>query len=465
MDVQPDPDEDELKNDIQRVSADSFNGEGRAQVTVANDENEDVMSPVVQPVEFSEPMKEEALEEALVEEEQPGEDHQDEAPYGNDVTTTEVLEAGEMNALFEQLLADEEGIVSEVKHNDDGLLSLDPETSEVETSDVLEEAEDEKEEATAATAPPDKDDDYEEQLKLLHQLYEEKEEARQQSMQLHMRLMEHFRKKAGVLAERNIPVSDQEYNNYISILTVLKQRLSTHSETNRQQAEELRVQTEDKLEQVENEWRAFMALKQEVAVTVPHMVKEAAQAKVESILASEQLRQEELIQLRLKHIKLKMKISKFKSELQAMEDQSSDPHSKLEVQATYSLEGRRKNEKRCELSVKVHKEMMGTRQFLPNVKEKLDWTKMVVQTNRSQLAELEALTLRQRDVLTGIRQSCNRLHRDNLQLKDRCGLLGDRVLLLDFEDTVEDCDSLEDKMQSLECRKAEILQLGRWRKT
>lgn len=69
--------------------------------------------------------------------------------------------------------------------------------------------------------------------------------------------------------------------------------------------------------QVENEWQAFMALKRDAAVAVlsRHLGKQAAQARVESALASEQLQQDELIELRLKHMKLQIRIHRLEAEL------------------------------------------------------------------------------------------------------------------------------------------------------
>lgn len=83
--------------------------------------------------------------------------------------------------------------------------------------------------------------------------------------------------------------------------------------------------------QVENEWRALVVLKREVAVSVlsRRLGKNTAQAKVESILAAEEHRQGELKNLRLKNIKLKMKVQKLEAALREEEQARQDP---LEVQ-------------------------------------------------------------------------------------------------------------------------------------
>lgn len=112
--------------------------------------------------------------------------------------------------------------------------------------------------------------------------------------------------------------------------------------------------------QVENEWRAFVALKQDVAVAVlsRRLGKQAAQAKVESTLAAEQLRQDELIRLRLKHIKLKIEIHRLEAELHDEEERARDPlQLQFEQLQAERLELRRRTEKQNEESLKTQKKI------------------------------------------------------------------------------------------------------------
>lgn len=101
-----------------------------------------------------------------------------------------------------------------------------------------------------------------------------------------------------------------------------------------------------------------MALKQDVATTVlsQRLGKPAAEAKVDSALAAEQLRQDQLIKLRLKHIKLKLKIQRLEMELRDEEKNGRDP---LQVQfeklQTERLEQKKQAEKQREESMKLQK--------------------------------------------------------------------------------------------------------------
>ncbi len=82
---------------------------------------------------------------------------------------------------------------------------------------------------------------------------------------------------------------------------------------------------------------------------------------------------------------------------------------------------------------------------------------MEVQAKRQQLAEVEATVARKRELLTRTKQARNGLQRDNLRLKECRGLLGNRVLLRDFEDTVDASNHLEEQLENLKGRQAEIV--------
>lgn len=107
---------------------------------------------------------------------------------------------------------------------------------------------------------------------------------------------------------------------------------------------------------MEGEWRAFTALKQGVAVTLLSrgLGKQAAQAKVESALAAEQLQQNMLIKLRLGHIKLTAKIDRLEAELQEEEARGRDTlQLQFEQLQTVRLEQKKHMEKQSEESLKV----------------------------------------------------------------------------------------------------------------
>nr|XP_020450545.1 coiled-coil domain-containing protein 96 isoform X2 [Monopterus albus] len=381
---------------------------------------------------------------------------------------------GKVNELNDQPVSSEKSIVFEINSsNDIGVPRLHLDTAQRENTARAQEEEEADREEDFSPAPLDKEGiSYEEYMQLLQELYKERDQAGHHSSQLQTKLAEYLRKKArdeGQL-DSKIQVSEQlqEYEKYINILTDLKQQLTTDSETAQQQTEELRLQAQEKLDKVDNEWRAFMALKQDVAVTMlsRRLGKQAAQAKVESTLAAEQLRQDDLIKVRLKHIKLKLKIHKLEAELRDWEEHGRDTlqlqFEQLQVQR---LEQKKQAEKQSEELLKLQKKMSSSLELLSNIKEKLFWSQTEIQAKREQLAEVEATVARKRDLLTRTKQARNRLQRDNQRLKECCGLLGNRVLLRDFEDTVDASDLLGEQLENLKCRQAEIaFSSGRWKK-
>lgn len=103
-----------------------------------------------------------------------------------------------------------------------------------------------------------------------------------------------------------------------------------------------------------------MALKQDIAVTVlsQSLGKQAAQAKVESAMAAEQLRQDQLIKLRIKHIKLRAKIHRLEAELRDEDECGRDPlQLQFEQLQAERLEQKKHIEKQSEESLKLQKKI------------------------------------------------------------------------------------------------------------
>lgn len=186
---------------------------------------------------------------------EPEENCGDELPGVHSTTTSKDLEV-KTNEVIEQPVSHEESVVFDINSNDDdGPPRLHLETPEREATSPAHEEEKEAE-GEEFTAPPAEEEDitHEKYMQLLQELCEERDKASQHSSQLQMKLAEYFCKKAGDDAqlEREMPESEQlqEYEKYINVLTDVKQQLTTNSETAQQQAEELRLQSQEKLDKV-----------------------------------------------------------------------------------------------------------------------------------------------------------------------------------------------------------------------
>lgn len=106
-----------------------------------------------------------------------------------------------------------------------------------------------------------------------------------------------------------------------------------------------------------------MVLKREATASAlsRRLGKKAAQAKVDSMLAAEQLRQDELIKLRRHNIKLKAKIHRLEARLRDREELARDP-----VQVQYErlqaerLQMKKQAEKQNEEALKVERKVSGS---------------------------------------------------------------------------------------------------------
>lgn len=251
MDVEPEREEPEVKGDTGTL--------GSAHPLTA-DGNENEKEGVPAEVAESDHDEENSTEEAPVEKaatSEPEDNGGHEPPGVDDITTSEDLDV-KVNEVNGQLMSHDESVVFEINSDDgDGPPRLHLETPERETTSpsVMQEEGDEAEEEEPTAAPADQEDiRYEEHVQLLQELCEGRDQASQRSSQLHMKLAEYFRKKAGDDAqpERETPASEQlqEYEKYINLLTDLKQQLLADSEAAQQQTEELSLQSQEKLDKV-----------------------------------------------------------------------------------------------------------------------------------------------------------------------------------------------------------------------
>lgn len=233
-----------------------------------------------------------------------------------------------------------------------------------------------------------------------------------------------------------------------------------------------------------------MALKHDTVVPVlsQSLGKQSAQEKVTLTLAAEQLLQDQLIKARAKLITLRARIDRLEAELRDEDKREREPQPvwctqvqaerlkqkrhmeklndhllKLQKKISSDLEVSRRITERCVTqSGSVNRDggsffclLLG--QLLSKVKEKLHWSQIEVQAKREQLADVEAQVATKRDLLTRTRHAHGSLQRDNQRLQERRGLLGNKVLLQDFEDTVDTVDHLEEQLQNLKSQEAEVV--------
>ncbi|XP_054656669.1 coiled-coil domain-containing protein 96 [Dunckerocampus dactyliophorus] len=296
----------------------------------------------------------------------------------------------------------------------------------------------------------------------LQELQEQEDKVSRHNLDLQAKLAFYFSQRT---PEKDTKVdgvvSTQDYDKCLNFLVDWRRQHAAQVESARQQEDELRLHSQEELDKVEDEWQALLALKRKLAVSLlsRHLGQEAAQAKVEAVLASERVHREELRRLRVKHVTLKSGVERLEAGLRNEEEEQARDHLQLQFEQLLAnrMQQRKVFEQKSQEALKLHKKMKCTLELLSNMKEKLHWSRMEVLSKREQLAQLDATLAAKRDLLNGTKRACSRLQRNNVELKHGGGLLGHRLLLWDFGVTVGASELLEDKLDKLKCRREEIV--------
>ncbi|KAE8629060.1 hypothetical protein XENTR_v10000342 [Xenopus tropicalis] len=319
---------------------------------------------------------------------------------------------------------------------------------------------------------PDDKERREELIQQYQALIQERDKVQQHNAQLQNKLYEYFRRKKGedLRPETEKRISDQEqrYLKYLTSLEEMKKKNMEDAAMHQQQIEELEAQCLEVVSRVDKEMASFQEHKKSVALLAyKHFGagKHASSAFTEALAqlqAKEDRKEKEVTQVHLENIKLKNQISQFQSTLRSKEELAEGLHLidfeqlKIENQ-TYN----EKIEERNEELLKLRKKITSTVHTLTHVKEKLQFMQAENQEKKDQLMEVEAVLANKRDILTKTKQARDSLRRDNLKLKQRSGLLDNKLLLKDFEDKVDETEVLSQKLESLKRRHAELSLSGK----
>ncbi|KAL7984654.1 hypothetical protein Chor_003224 [Crotalus horridus] len=253
--------------------------------------------------------------------------------------------------------------------------------------------------------------------------------------------------------EQHISDWEQRYSRYLAMLEKLRKQQAEEKAWYQKEIDALQRSCDQKLAKVESEWKTYQAVKKEVAVyTMGRRLggKQAAIKEVDKIQAKEQSKEKEMTEVRLENIKLKHRIQKIDASLKAQEELAEGLHLidfeqlKIENQ-TYN----EKIEERNEELQKLRRKVTNTVQVLSQVKEKLQFVEAENQGQKAQLMAVESLVAQNRDILTRTKQVRDKLRIDNQRLQQKCGLLGNTLLLRDFEEKVDAAEILKEKLEIL----------------
>ncbi|XP_032489137.1 coiled-coil domain-containing protein 96 [Phocoena sinus] len=298
----------------------------------------------------------------------------------------------------------------------------------------------------------------------------ERERHQRYSIYLQHRILEALRKKGLDAAEvpekgaePEAPEKEQAYLRHLAMLEDLKKQESDDLRWYHRELDQLKRQCEEKLSQVEEEWRRLQALKKQVVMQAMGSCRmrgdrQAALREVEQIQASEDKKEKAISAVRLENVQLKRSLVHFENRLRAQEGQTEGlllidfEQLKTENQTLHE-----KVEERNEELLKLRSKVTNHVQIITHVKEKLHFVDIENACKKSELMEIEAQVALKRDILTKAKQARDSLRIDNIKLNQKCGLLGKEALLRDMEEKVDRTEELSQHLEALKHHHAGLI--------
>lgn len=303
----------------------------------------------------------------------------------------------------------------------------------------------------------------EELVERYHAAIQERELLNQKNNALQHKLAEYFRRKkteeSRQEVDRNVTDQEQRYMKYMSNLEELRQQESVEKESYDEQIEEMKQRKAAKQSLVEEEWKEYCQFKRSIALSSVNSRsgRPLTMKEFEIYEINEMKKEGEVSQVRLENIKLRNRLRKRELQLKQKEELAEGLHLidfeqlKIENQ-TYN----EKIEERNEELMKLRKKITSTVQVLTHLKEKLQFVQGENQVARHDLGLIELEVARKRDILSRTKQARDALRHDNSKLRQKCGLLGNPLLLRDYEEGADEITELSHKLDQLKRYHAEL---------
>jgi hypothetical protein len=294
----------------------------------------------------------------------------------------------------------------------------------------------------------------------------ERDRLQNTNNQMHHKLADYFRKRKTddqhhqPLFDKSSQEQEQRYLKYLSTIENLRKQIDREKLDAEAELDDLKIKTDIREAAVDRERMLFVKMKKDTGIrsVSSQTGKVFAPKEVDFYLERERAKEREVISVRIENIKLKNQLKKKENELKAKEEFGEGLHMidfeqlKIENQ-TYN----EKIEERNEELMKLKKKINNTVQILTHVKEKLQFVNAENEKEKGLLSISDEQVKRKRDILSKIKQSRDSLRMDNNKLKQNSGLLGNNVLLRDFENCVDKNDNLESRIEHLKRKHAELI--------
>lgn len=300
---------------------------------------------------------------------------------------------------------------------------------------------------------------YKEYLELL----EQRNDFTTKNSQYQNKIYDYFRRKKmdeGLRTEVDKAAdNEQKYLKYMKTLSEIKMQFNSDELIAREHLTELREKCQDKQQQVSSIYEEFLNYKKEIALKSisTRSSKNISEKEIDTALFKEKKKEDEVSQVRLENHKLKHKLQNKEQQLKSKEELAEGLHLidfeqlKIENQ-TYN----EKIEERNEELVKLRKKITSTVQVLTHLKEKLQHLQAENSVKDSSLREVEQKAAKKRDLLSRTKQVRDALRNENLKLRQNCGLLGNEILLRDFEERVDEGNALKNRLEELKIQHAQL---------
>ncbi|XP_076329266.1 cilia- and flagella-associated protein 184-like isoform X2 [Tachypleus tridentatus] len=249
----------------------------------------------------------------------------------------------------------------------------------------------------------------EELLEKYHKAIEQRKELKKISQELQQKVIHHFRSKSSNLpqeVDNNVNNPKQHYESYMNNLVELRRKLQYEKAIYNKQTEELRSIHKSKEDEIQSEVAKFVKMKKEIAQNAinSYTGKKLSKQEVEFYLKREEQSDQVLRKIQLRNFKTVHQLQKIEQQLKAKEELAEGIHLidfeqlKIENQ-TYHEKIEERNEKRS---------------YMVKLKTSRD-------SLRSQMQKLQ----------------------------QKAGLFRRKILLRDYEETVNRKDQLENEMVEL----------------
>jgi len=278
-------------------------------------------------------------------------------------------------------------------------------------------------------------------------------------------IAEIFRQKKKDVKEETAKTIAEQDERYHKLMASIEQVERNFEEKKAKYTAEIETVTAKRdlvMEDVEAKQKEFYAYKRKIAKqAVSHKTgKPMKEPEWLALEAAEKEKEKRVRMERLKYIKLRNQLQAREKELRQKEQLADGLHFidfeqlKIENQ-TYNEKIEERNEELSKLRTKITM----TVQVLSHLKEKLHFVEQDNTEKREELKRVEASLAQKRDQLSRAKRVRDKLRKDNLALNHECGLIGQKMLLRDYEQQFDELESAKQKLQDLQLRHHELTQI------